>query len=75
MKGFAESFPQNKQFYHKVYKIIIYNIYEKVKHSYRPSLPDLSTSPVARRAKPFLPRIKKTYPRRPPYSSLKKCFT
>lgn len=45
MKGFAESFPQNKQFYHKVYKIIIYNIYEKVKHSYRSSLPDLSISP------------------------------
>lgn len=45
MKGFAESFPQNKQFYHKVYKIIIYNIYEKVKHSYRSSLSDLSASP------------------------------
>ena len=44
MKGFAEAFPQNKQFYHKVYKVIIYNIYEKVKHSYRSSLPDLSTS-------------------------------
>lgn len=30
---------------------------------------------AAHRAKPFLPRIKKTYSCRPPYSSLKKCFT